>query len=250
MSSKEWLTKYESKKESLRCKIDLDAYFTENKIGKINLDVLNLGKVSFPTGKIIACDPLIELEDAPAYIQNIPPGNYNVDISVALSEKFGDRYSCVKVLINDNKPAYYDLGVIGNEDLDEELEDDEYFGFCVDAGMGCILDESTQAAFKEYWKVRCEKEEGIDPYNDLFCDLFVAYAEKVLEGLGGKENIASVDNCITRIRCEVVDGSKVNDEILKSSGAKGVLHPSDTAVQVIVGTQVQFVVDELKKMLK
>lgn len=79
---------------------------------------------------------------------------------------------------------------------------------------------------------------------------FVSYAEKVLEGLGGKENIASVDNCITRIRCEVVDGSKVNDEILKSSGAKGVLHPSDTAVQVIVGTQVQFVVDELKKMLK
>ena len=171
MPSKEWLTKYESKKESLRCKIDLDAYFTENKIGKINLDVLNIGKVSFPTGKIIACDPLIELEDAPAYMQNIPPGNYNVDISVALSEKFGDRYACVKVTINDNKPAYYDLGVIGNEDLDEELEDDEYFGFCVDAGMGCILDKSTQSAFKEYWEQRCEKEEGIDPYNDLFCDL-------------------------------------------------------------------------------
>ena len=171
MPSKEWLSKYESKKELLRCKIDLDAYFTENKIGKINLDVLNLGKVSFPIGKIIACDPLIELEDAPAYMQNIPPGNYNVDISVALSEKFGDRYSCVKVSINDNKPAYYDLGVIGNEDLDEELEDDEYFGFCVDAGMGCILDESTQAAFKEYWEQRCEKEEGIDPYNDLFSDL-------------------------------------------------------------------------------
>ncbi len=204
MLGKEWLTKYESKIESLRCKIDLDAYFTEKKIGKINLDVLNIGKVSFPTGKIIACDPLIELDDAPAYIQNIPPGNYDVDISVALSEKFGDRYSCtekkigkinldvlnigkvsfptgkiiacdplielddapayiqnippgnydvdisvalsekfgdryscVKVLINDNKPVYYDLGVIGNEDLDEELEDDEYFGFCVDAGMGC-----------------------------------------------------------------------------------------------------------------
>ncbi len=55
--------------------------------------------------------------------------------------------------------------------LDEELEDDEYFGFCVDAGMGCILDEITQTAFKEYWEQRCEKEEGIDPYNDLFSDL-------------------------------------------------------------------------------
>lgn len=80
-------------------------------------------------------------------------------------------------------------------------------------------------------------------------DAFVKYAQIVLEGLGGKENIVSCDNCITRIRVEVADRSKVNDKILKSSGARGVLHPSDTAVQVIVGTQVQFVVDELKKML-
>ncbi len=78
---------------------------------------------------------------------------------------------------------------------------------------------------------------------------FVQYAQTVLEGLGGKENIVSCDNCITRIRVEVADRSKVNDEILKSSGARGVLHPSDNTVQVIVGTQVQFVVDELKKML-
>ena len=78
---------------------------------------------------------------------------------------------------------------------------------------------------------------------------FVAYAEKVLEGLGGKDNIAVCDNCITRIRCEIKDRSKVNDDIIKSAGARGVLHPSDTSVQIIVGTQVQFVVDELKKML-
>ena len=79
---------------------------------------------------------------------------------------------------------------------------------------------------------------------------FVQYAQIVLEGLGGKENIVSCDNCITRIKVEVADRSKVNDDILKSSGARGVLHPSDTTVQVIVGTQVQFVVDELKKMLQ
>lgn len=78
---------------------------------------------------------------------------------------------------------------------------------------------------------------------------FVAYAEKVLEGLGGKDNIAVCDNCITRIRCEVKDISKVNDDIIKAAGARGVLHTSKTSVQIIVGTQVQFVVDELKKML-
>ena len=101
------------------------------------------------------------------------------------------------------------------------------------------------------FKTPGREDEDVPVTTDLKGDAaFVAYAEKVLEGLGGKENITSVDNCITRIRCEVVDSSKVNDSILKAAGAKGVLHPSNTAVQVIVGTQVQFVVDELKKLLK
>ena len=78
---------------------------------------------------------------------------------------------------------------------------------------------------------------------------FVAYATKVLEGLGGKDNITVCDNCITRIRVEVKDISVVKDDIIKSAGARGVLRPGKNSVQVIVGPQVQFVVDELKKML-
>ena len=107
------------------------------------------------------------------------------------------------------------------------------------------------AIVKFDFKTPGREDEDVPVTTDLKGDAaFVAYAEKVLEGLGGKENITSVDNCITRIRCEVVDSSKVNDSVLKAAGAKGVLHPSNTAVQVIVGTQVQFVVDELKKLLK
>lgn len=107
------------------------------------------------------------------------------------------------------------------------------------------------AIVKFDFKTPGREDEDAPVTTDLKGDAaFVAYAEKVLEGLGGKENITSVDNCITRIRCEVADISKVNDSILKAAGAKGVLHPSNTAVQVIVGTQVQFVVDELKKLLK
>ena len=44
-------------------------------------------------------------------------------------------------------------------------------GFGVDAGMGCIADIQTQAAFKTYWAKRLEEDPDIDPYNDLFCDL-------------------------------------------------------------------------------
>ena len=155
----------------MRCKIDLEAYFTEKRIGESSIDTLRIGEVYFPTGTILACDPLIELENALPYIQTVPAGTYPITICVSLSEDFGDRYACVKVAITDGKPVRYDLGVVGNEDLNEELEDDEYYGFIVDAGMGCILDIETQKKFKEYWAIRESEENGIDPYNDLFCDL-------------------------------------------------------------------------------
>ena len=86
------------------------------------------------------------------------------------SEKYGDRYACVKVAVSGEKPVRYELGLCGDEEFDE-LEEDEFFGFCVDAGMGCVADAKTQEAFKKYWERRESEEEGIDYYNDLFCDL-------------------------------------------------------------------------------
>ena len=78
---------------------------------------------------------------------------------------------------------------------------------------------------------------------------FTAIAAAVLEGLGGKENVESLDNCITRLRLEVKDGTLVNEKKIKSAGVAGVMRPSQTAVQVIIGTKVQFVADEMEKML-
>ena len=78
---------------------------------------------------------------------------------------------------------------------------------------------------------------------------YTAIAATVLEGLGGKDNIASLDNCITRLRMEVKDGTLVNEKKIKSAGVAGVMRPSQTAVQVIIGTKVQFVADEMEKML-
>ena len=151
MPTAEWLNKYESIKDKLACKTDLDAHFTEKVIGNMGVDVLDIGAVHFPTGMIFACDPLVELEDTPPFIQTIPAGTYPVKICVVPSEKYGDRYACVKVEVSGEKPVRYELGMTGKEDLDEELGEDDYFGFGVDAGMGCVAD--------------------IHPYNDLFCDL-------------------------------------------------------------------------------
>lgn len=78
---------------------------------------------------------------------------------------------------------------------------------------------------------------------------YTEVARIVLEGLGGKENVTSLDNCITRLRMEIKDYTLVDEKKIKSAGIAGVMRPSKTAVQVIVGTKVQFVADEMKKML-
>lgn len=60
----------------------------------------------------------------------------------------------------------------------------------------------------------------------------------MLEALGGPQNIANVDNCITRLRLVVNDGSIINDDRLKALGALGVVHLDEQNVQVIIGTKV------------
>lgn len=80
-------------------------------------------------------------------------------------------------------------------------------------------------------------------------DNFTEVAKIVLEGLGGKANVKSLDNCVTRLRLEINDYTKVDEKKIKSAGVAGVMRPSKTSVQVIVGTKVQFVADEMKKML-
>jgi PTS system N-acetylglucosamine-specific IIC component len=78
---------------------------------------------------------------------------------------------------------------------------------------------------------------------------WTAMATQFIEALGGKENITEIDNCMTRLRIEVKDTTLVQDKKLKAGGAAGVIKPSKTSVHVIVGTKVQFVADEIKKMI-
>lgn len=78
---------------------------------------------------------------------------------------------------------------------------------------------------------------------------FTAIASGVLAAIGGKGNVANVDYCATRLRFEVKDSTAVNEKAVKAAGAAGVIRPSENACQVVIGPKVQFVYDELKKML-
>ena len=75
-------------------------------------------------------------------------------------------------------------------------------------------------------------------------------AKAYIEALGGKENILTVDNCVTRLRLNVKDNSIITDKKLNALGARGVIRPGKGSIQVIVGTNVQFVADAIKAKLK
>ena len=75
-----------------------------------------------------------------------------------------------------------------------------------------------------------------------------ALAVGVLEALGGKDNLLSLDACITRLRVEVKDTSIVKDDELKKLGASGVLKVGAHGVQAIFGAKAQFICNDLKKM--
>lgn len=173
-----WQSMYEENKEKFRCKVDLESYFTQEKIGEMAVDILDIGEVNLPTGEILACDPLVELEEAKAYIQKTPVGKYPVRIAVVPSEDYGDRYACVKVEFSKNTPVVYELAVTGEEEKMDEAAEDEYYGFGVDAGMGCVADKKSQDKYIKYWNKLEEDGEADDPYDDIFEELLAESAQQ------------------------------------------------------------------------
>jgi PTS system D-glucosamine-specific IIC component len=70
----------------------------------------------------------------------------------------------------------------------------------------------------------------------------------VMAALGGKDNLVTIDACITRLRLEVKDVKAVNDAELKKLGASGVLKVGTNGVQAIFGSKAQFIAHDLKNM--
>lgn len=76
---------------------------------------------------------------------------------------------------------------------------------------------------------------------------FEEQARIILDGLGGAENLDNINYCATRLRVDVKDPSKVNETRIKEARVPG-MNRSGDHVQVVVGTEVQFVADEIEKL--
>ncbi len=73
-------------------------------------------------------------------------------------------------------------------------------------------------------------------------------AEQLIAAFGGRENLRSVDACITRLRMEVDDPAKVDQDRLRALGAAGVIEVGNS-VQAVFGTQAEVLKNEINDAL-
>jgi N-acetylglucosamine PTS system EIIB component len=76
----------------------------------------------------------------------------------------------------------------------------------------------------------------------------VSKAEQIIAGLGGADNIVELEPCITRLRTEVRDGSKVDEAVLKAAGAHGVMKVGNN-VQVVVGPEADTLAEDIEDLM-
>lgn len=90
-------------------------------------------------------------------------------------------------------------------------------------------------------------EKKVDPAE---ANKYALVAQDILKGIGGKDNVVSASYCTTRLRFVVKNYNQVNEQAVKAAGASGIIRPGKNACQVIVGTKVKSIYDELDNLLK
>lgn len=70
-----------------------------------------------------------------------------------------------------------------------------------------------------------------------------------VESLGGIANIVSIESCITRLRVQVKDMNLIDEKKIISTGAGGIVKIGKSGLQIIIGPQVDFIVDSINDIL-
>lgn len=186
--TKEWLEQYEAARELTRSPVDLNEYFEAPEIAGKRLAVMDIGPCTLPTGRILVRDPLVYLPDRreQPYLVTAPAGTYRTEVCVILPDD-GDspRYAAVRLRFTEARAERWYEALVGNEKL-EQLPDDDYFGFSVDAGLGCICDRVVRDAFCDFVEAWESKHPSDNFYNDYFQSFFeesyAAHPEHQREG--------------------------------------------------------------------
>lgn len=98
----------------------------------------------------------------------------------------------------------------------------------------------------EYGEVVVEEEKDLS----LASKNYEYMAKKLLQAFGGADNVEDAYSCNTRLRVEVKDGSKVEEQRIKQLGVSGIIKPTEKNYQVVIGLEVTYIMAEFEKLLE
>lgn len=115
-----------------------------------------IGNVTLPSGKIVATDPFT-MGDVAAFIRQVAPGSYPVSLAMLLGSEWHARNAFATIKFTDEPVVDFEMALVPGNDL-ALLEDDEFFGYGVDAGIGAFMDAQTATSWMEKYDVAANSD--------------------------------------------------------------------------------------------
>lgn len=165
----------------------------------------------------------------------------SVDMASNLMEALGGKANIRRV---EHCVTRLRLELVDTDLIDTELLESQVAGSLVidKENMQLIIGLNVEPIAQAF---QTELGHIIDDEGPIDASTHEGKAQLIIKALGGAENIVNIDNCITRLRLEVKDTDNIDKEALQSLSS-GVLVAGKTALQVVLGTEVEFVADAMK----
>lgn len=154
-------------------------YELDEQINAQELIEIHIGDINLPTGKIIAGDPFFTDGQMP-FARTVEPDKYPVHIYVTEIDEDHSRVAYAKIKFRAEEAKKWILAI--TEDLTEEeleeLGEEEFYGFPVESGIACFLDEQTNAQLVAKMDAAEEKDPESNYYDEVLAAEFKEYSGK------------------------------------------------------------------------
>ncbi|MFD1000273.1 DUF4241 domain-containing protein [Ohtaekwangia kribbensis] len=149
------------------------AFDLKSVLDTVDLEEVSIGEIHLPTGKIIAGDPFFIYDNKP-FKTKVNPGNYPVKLLIYKVEEDHYRIAFAKIQFSGNQAIHWTLAL--TEDITDEqiksLQPGEFFGYGVDAGLGCFIDQETNTIFNSVMDKFSKDNPDKNYYDDVLAEEF------------------------------------------------------------------------------
>ncbi len=140
---------------------------------------IHIGDVNLPTGKIIVADPFFTVEQRP-FARAVEPDKYPVYVYMSEIDNMHHRIAYAKIKFRPETATKWILALtddITNEEI-KELDEEEFYGFPVESGLACFLDEKTNGELIAKINALQERDPEANYYDAALADEFREYSGK------------------------------------------------------------------------